>query len=195
MLDDNQIDILKGVLETAGKKSAGSLSTMIDLSVDAEVYNLQDSFELYGGEMEKEKLAFIVCSKLKAEKGGITFFLMEEESAQKMVNILMDREIDKRFSKFGDEEMSVMKEIGNIVIGNFLGELSDYFDTTVLHEPPKIIHDMMGSFFAEMIRYTQNLDEVIIAEVPFTTNDFDIKGKYVLVLGDDLIKDFAEYFD
>lgn len=195
MLEDNQQEILKGVLETAGKKSAGSISTMIDFSVNADVYNLQDAFDLYEAEMEKEDMAFIVKSELKEEKGGITFFMMPEESTRKLVNVLLDRNIDERFGKFGQEEMSTMKEVGNIVIGNFLGEVSDYFDTSILHDPPEIVHDMIGSFFADMIRYTQNLEEVMIAEVPFASEDLGIEGRYILVLGDDIIKEFVDYFD
>ncbi len=195
MLEDNQQEILKGVLETAGKKSAGSISTMIDFSVNADVYNLQDAFDLYEAEMEKEDMAFIVKSDLKEEKGGITFFMMPEESTRKLVNVLLDRNIDERFGKFGEEEMSTMKEVGNIVIGNFLGEVSDYFDTSILHDPPEIVHDMIGSFFADMIRYTQNLEEVMIAEVPFAAEDLGIEGRYILVLGDDIIKEFVDYFD
>ncbi|MEF8874710.1 MAG: chemotaxis protein CheC [Candidatus Thermoplasmatota archaeon] len=195
MLENNQQDILKGVLETAGKKSAGSISTMIDFSVEADVYNLQDAFDLYEAEMEKEDLAFIIKSELKEDRGGITFFIMPEESTRKLVNVLLEREIDERFGKFGDEELSTMKEVGNIIFGNFLGEVSDYFDTSILHEPPEIVHDMTGSFFADMIRYTQGLDEVIIAEVPFTAEDLGIEGKYILVLGDDFIQEFEDYFE
>ncbi len=193
-LDEDSLSIIKGVLETAGKKSAESISMMIGSNVKAEINNLNsDAFELYEKEIEKEKMAMIVYSELEQGNEGLTLFILYDESARRMANILMDRDKDEKFGDFGEAEKSAVKEVGNIVIGNFLGEVSDYFNTSIMHSPPEVIHDMVGVYFNDVVGYTAMLEDAIIADVKFIAEGEGIEGKYLLIPSDELTNSFIEH--
>ncbi len=193
-LNEDRLEIIKGVLETASKKSAESISMMIDSTVKAEINNLEaDAFELYENEIEKEKLAMIVYSELEKGDEGLTLFILYDESARKMANILMGRDKENKFGEFGEAEKSAVKEVGNIVIGNFLGEVSDYFDTSIMHSPPELVHDMVGVYFNDVVGYTTMLEDAIIADVKFVAEGAGIEGKYLLIPSDELTNSFIEH--
>ncbi|MFW6197162.1 MAG: chemotaxis protein CheC, partial [Thermoplasmatota archaeon] len=195
-ISEDQRDMIKDVLETGGKRAAESISMMIGSSVEAEVANIhEDAYSLYEKEIEKENLGLIVYSDLKRGEGGITMYIMYEESAKKLSNVLLGRDKDEPIDDFGEDEMSAIKEIGNIVIGNFLGEVSDYFETSILHTPPKIVHDMVGIYFENVIGYTAMLEDAIIADVSLSAKGVGIDGKYILIPSDKLTEEFVKFLN
>lgn len=195
-ISEDQRDMIKDVLETGGKRAAESISMMIGTSVEADIANIhEDAYSLYEDELEKENLALIVYSDLKKGEGGITMYIMYEESASKLSNVLLGRDKDEPIDEFGEDEMSAIKEIGNIVIGNFLGEVSDYFETSILHTPPEIVHDMVGIYFENVIGYTAMLQDAIIADVTLSAKGAGIDGKYILIPSDKLTEEFVKFLD
>ena len=195
-ISEDQRDMIKDVLETGGKRAAESISMMISSSVEAKIANIhEDAYSLYEDELEKENLGLIVYSDLKRGEGGITMYIMYEESASKLSNVLLGRDKDEPIDEFGEDEMSAIKEIGNIVIGNFLGEVSDYFETSILHTPPQIVHDMVGIYFENVIGYTAMLEDAIIADVTLSAKGIGIDGKYILIPSDKLTEEFVNFLN
>lgn len=195
-ISEDQRNMIKDVLETGGKRAAESISMMIGTSVEADIANIhEDAHSLYEDELEKENLALIVYSDLKKGEGGITMYIMYEESASKLSNVLLGRDKDEPIDEFGEDEMSAIKEIANIVIGNFLGEVSDYFETSILHTPPEIVHDMVGIYFENVIGYTAMLEDAIIADVTLSAEGAGIDGKYILIPSDKLTEEFVNFLN
>ncbi len=191
-LEEDQLEILKGVLETAGRKSAETISIMIDSNVEAKIKNvIANSFDMSN---EKEnKLTMIVFSELEIGKNGLALFILYEDSARKMANILLGRDKDNDFGEFSDTEKSAVKEVGNIVMGNFLGEVSDYFDISIMHTPPKLAE----SFNVLSVEYGIELDgifeDAVIADIKFIAEGVGIKGKYLMIPSEELTKIFIDY--
>ncbi len=193
-LNDEHLKIIKNVLETAGKKSADNISTMINSNVKSKIEKIQaDAFEHCENEIDKERMALIVYSELGDGEDGLALFILYEDSARRIANILMGRDKDKKFGKFGEVEKSAVKEVGNIIMGNFLGEVSNYFKTSIMHTPPELIHDMVGVYFEDVVGYTTLLEEAVIADVKFVAEGAGIEGKYLLIPSDELMLSFIKH--
>lgn len=183
------------ILETASSKAAESISMMIDHPVSTEIINLEDDVtELLGDRFEREDLAVMVYSEIELGEGGITMFLLSEKSAMKMANLLMMRDVDADIGMLEEEDLSALEEVGNIVIGNFMGEIFDTLDLGMLHTPPEVIHDMIGAGFQRIIGYTSMLEEdSIITNIKFKTKEMDIEAIYLLIPSDELNEDLMTY--
>lgn len=193
-LEEEHLKIIKNVLETAGKKSAETMSTMISSSVKSEIENIHaDAFDHYETKIDKEKMALIVYSELEEGNEGLALFILYEDSAKRMANILMGRDKDEQFGEFSDVEKSAVKEVGNIVMGNFLGEVSNYFDTSIMHTPPELVHDMVGVYFQDVVGYTAILEDALVADVRFVAEGIGVEGKYLLIPSDELMHSFMDH--
>lgn len=191
-LTEDQLEIIKGVLETAGRKSAETISVMIGTNVEAEINKVKaNSFDI---PVEKrDELAMIVFSELEIGENGLALFILYENSARKMANILMDRDKDEDFGEFGAAEKSAVKEVGNIVMGNFLGEVSDQFDVSIMHTPPELAESFSEISFGEKVEVSNRFNEAVIADVKFIAEGVGIEGKYLMIPSKELTKTFVDY--
>ncbi len=193
-LDDESLSMLREVLETASRKAAESISKMIGTSVDTEILDIHTNpFELVEKEFERENLGVILYSELKKGEGGISLFVMKEESALKLAQKLLGRDEEENSFELGEEEESALREVGNILLGNFLAEVGDYFDLPILHTPPELSHDMIGVYLENLLSYSEGLENhAIIAEVKLIAEGVGVTGRYILFPSDKLTEDLME---
>ncbi len=193
-LDGRCLDIIKNVLQTASEKAASSITMMIDSSVKTEIVDIQnDPFGIVDEKYDKESLGVIIYSELKEGEGGITLFILEERSARELCEILLGEEKCTGADELSEEEKSAIRETGNILIGNFLAEVGDYFDTPILHTPPQLVHDMIGVYIENLVGYSENVNEPIIADVSLTVEEIGVNGRYILFPSDKLTQRFLEH--
>jgi len=192
-LNEDNIFLLREILETAARKAAESISKMLGTSVDTEILNIYTHpLELVEKEIEKENLGIILYSELKEGEGGISLFVMDEKSAMKLSGKLLGKG-DEKSNELGEDERSALREVGNILLGNFLAEIGDYFDLPILHTPPELKHDMIGVYLENLLSYSEGLENnAIISEVKLVAKGVGVKGRYILLPSDALTEDFID---
>lgn len=190
-LNEDNLFLLREILETAARKSAESISKMLGTSVNTEILNIYTNpMDLVEKEIEKENLGIILYSELKEGEGGISLFVMDEKSAMKISGRLLGKS-DEASKDLGNDERSALREIGNILLGNFLAEIGDYFDIPILHTPPELKHDMIGVYLENLLSYSEGLESnAIMSEVKIAARGVGVKGRYILLPSDTLTEDF-----
>ncbi|MBS3816860.1 MAG: chemotaxis protein CheC [Candidatus Thermoplasmatota archaeon] len=192
-LTEDNLALLREILETAARKSGESISKMLGTTVETEILNIyKNPIDLVEKEIEKENLGIILYSELKEGEGGITLFVMDEESAMKLSGQLLGKG-DEKSKELGEAERSALREVGNILLGNFLAEIGDYFDIPILHTPPELKHDMIGVYLESLLGYSDELENnAIISEVKIVAKGVGVNGRYILFPSDTLTEDFMD---
>ncbi len=192
-LNEDNLFLLREILETAARKAAESISKMLGTPVETEILNIYTNpLELVEKEFDQENLGIILYSELKEGEGGITLFVMDEDSAITLAQNLLGKK-DQAEGELGEQERSALREVGNILLGNFLAEVGDYFDIPILHTPPELKHDMIGVYLENLLTYSESLENsAIISEVKLKAKGVGVKGRYILLPSDELTEDFID---
>lgn len=146
--NNQYLDVLKELGNIGAGNAATALAHMLNVKVDMSVpevslLEFKDAGAVLGGE---ENIMAGVLLVIKGDIDGIIMFLLEKQSARKLVSILMGTE-DK-----GDElseiEQSAIKEIGNIITTAYLNSLSTITNLKILPSVPDLCVDMAGAILS-----------------------------------------------
>ena len=83
--------------------------------------------------------------------------------------------------EFGEMELSVIKEIGNIMTGAYLNSMSDLTGLKILPSAPDLAIDMAGAILSvPAIEFGVLGDKILMIQTRFT-DDVNIDGFFILV--------------
>lgn len=142
------IDVLKELGNIGAGNAATALAHMLNVKVDMSVpevslLDFKDAGAVLGGE---ENIMAGVLLVIKGDIDGLIMFLLEKESARKLVSILMGTE--KEGEEMSELEQSAIKEIGNIITTAYLNSLSTITNLTILPSVPDLCVDMAGALLS-----------------------------------------------
>ncbi|MDD6733818.1 MAG: chemotaxis protein CheC, partial [Lachnospiraceae bacterium] len=138
--DENQevFDVLKEIGNIGAGNATTALAHMLNCKVDMTVpqvrlLDFKDASTILGGE---EQILAGVYLLVEGDITGSILFLLEKDSARKMVGMLMGTQSE------GDEltemEESALKEIGNIITASYLNSLSTLTNLVIYPSVPAL---------------------------------------------------------
>jgi len=117
--------------------------------------------EFVGG--RKALLAFAI-TRVKSGIRGIAFLAISMKSAREIVSSMT-----ASLGVEGVEGVDVFEELGNIIIGNFLGGIADFIGEFMPYEKPIVVVDAAGAVLDGLIaEMAEAHDEVFICNVRFS---------------------------
>jgi len=181
-LNSSIIDVLKEIGNIGAGNAATSLAKMLNKKVDMEVPQVKilefaDVPKLIGGE---ESLVTGVYFNLEGDLTGSFLFLLDEESALGLLNLMMPME----FKEFDEMSNSALMEVGNILSGAYISSLAALTNLNISISVPSISYDMAGAILSvPAIQFGMVSDQVLIVENEFFDDDKDdmISGYFLLV--------------
>jgi chemotaxis protein CheC len=181
-LNSSIIDVLKEIGNIGAGNAATSLAKMLNKKVDMEVPQVKilefsDVPKLIGGE---ESLVTGVYFNLEGDLTGSFLFLLDEESALGLLNLMMPME----FKEFDEMSNSALMEVGNILSGAYISSLASLTNLNISISVPSISYDMAGAILSvPAIQFGMVSDQVLIVENEFFDDDKDdmISGYFLLV--------------
>ena len=181
-LNSSIIDVLKEIGNIGAGNTATSLAKMLNKKVDMEVPQVKilefaDVPKLIGGE---ESLVTGVYFNLEGDLTGSFLFLLDEESALGLLNLMMPME----FKEFDEMSNSALMEVGNILSGAYISSLAALTNLNISISVPSISYDMAGAILSvPAIQFGMVSDQVLIVENEFFDDDKDdmISGYFLLV--------------
>lgn len=181
-LNSSIIDVLKEIGNIGAGNAATSLAKMLNKKVDMEVPQVKilefaDVPKLIGGE---ENLVTGVYFNLEGDLTGSFLFLLDEESALGLLNLMMPME----FKEFDEMSNSALMEVGNILSGAYISSLAALTNLNISISVPSISYDMAGAILSvPAIQFGMVSDQVLIVENEFFDDDKDdmISGYFLLV--------------
>ena len=126
-IDSSYLDALKEIGNIGAGNATTALAQMLQRKVDmmvpqADLLEFRDLGEAIGGE---ETIMAGVYMVVEGDINGSMMFLLEKESSKHLVSQMLGGFGDPNTEEFGEMELSVLKEMGNIMTGAYLNSLSD----------------------------------------------------------------------
>ncbi|MCL2773757.1 MAG: chemotaxis protein CheC [Oscillospiraceae bacterium] len=145
-LDAIHIDVLREIGNIGSGNAASSLSMMLNTRVDmnvptVKILDIEELAETLGG---PEKQVVGILFTLHEDFEGMMMFITEKQFAHLVLNVLMGKNFDK-FEDLGEMDISAIKEVGNIMVGAYIGAIAQMTNMKIALSPPSIAIDMVGA--------------------------------------------------
>lgn len=182
-MDHVQYDVLKEIGNIGAGNATTALSQLINTKIDMDVPKVQllsfiDLPDILGG---AESLVVGILLTIQGEIEGSMMFILELNSAHRLVNILMKKEIGS-FGDFTEMDLSALKEIGNIISGAYLSSLSTLTNLFIQASIPHMAIDMAGAILSvPAIQFGKLGDKALLIQSKFGEEDKEVSGYFILI--------------
>lgn len=175
-LSDQQLDILKEIGNISAGNAATSLSILLNQKIDlfvpvAEMVDFEKVCDFLGGDDQE---IFAVYFRVQGEIQGNLFLLLNENSVK---NLLKETTDFKHREGYTDFDLSVIKEIGNIISGTYITTLSDMSGVEMFLSPPELQKDMAAAIMSfGILEYSEVSEKATILNTSFVQGEKEIEG-------------------
>ena len=173
---------LQKINKQAALNASGALSKLIGRPVSvgiskAEVKRVEELSPLIGSE---EIVAGIYLS-VTGDLRGAALLIFPKETAFTLSDLLVRREVGTT-RKLTELDESALKEVGNIISGNYLAVLSNTLQVKIIEHIPSFSFDMFGAIVSQIIaKFAQSSEKALVIEVGFTFKPVTLKGYFLLL--------------
>lgn len=167
----------------AAANASNALSKLIDKPVIVDVAKtaIKDIMELEPFLGTEERVAGIYLP-VTGDVKGATLLILPEESAFTLSDLLLKRKAGTTRS-LTELDKSALKEVGNIIAGNYLTVLANELQVKVIEHIPSFSLDMFGAILSQIIaKFTEQAEKALVVEVEFDFKPIKITGYFVLLL-------------
>ena len=178
-----QFDVLKEIGNIGAGNATTALAKMLNTKVDMKVpkvalLGFQELPELIGG---AENIVVGILLTLDGDINGMMMFVVEEESACRMLNILMGTNLESS-QGFTEMESSALNEIGNIITGAYLSSLASLTNMKIISSIPYMSIDMAGAILSvPAIEFGKIGDKALLIQTEFGEKDTSVNGFFILI--------------
>ena len=183
-MDHMQFDVLKEIGNIGAGNATTALSKMLNAKVDMKVPKIdllefKDLSEIIGG---AENIVVGILLTLEGDIDGMIMFVLENESAHNIVNMLMQGMCETSDGDFNEMELSALQEIGNIIAGAYLSSLSTLTNMTITSSVPYMAIDMAGAILSvPAIEFGKISDKALLIETEFGDKNHAVNGYFILI--------------
>lgn len=182
-MDDIQLDVLREIGNIGAGNATTALAKLVNAKIDMKVPRiaLVDFPHLAATVGNEEDLMVAVLVTLSVDINGIMMFMMDKKSAKFLIEQMLAGSGMEVSDEFGDMEMSVISEIGNIISGSYLTALSTLLHMNIDMSVPYTAIDMAAAIISvPAIEFGKIGDEVLLIQTDFG-DDFDVNGYFILI--------------
>lgn len=177
-----QLDVLKEIGNIGAGKACSALSVLIGRKVNVKIakvktISINDVSTMFG---KPGAPAVCIIFHVSGESPGYLMLMSSEKAALSLLSILENsqnekHEKHKNLKNIDQMCQDTLKEIGNILIGNYLAALSDFSGENLIESTPQLV-----------IGKTKEIIQEIISL-------YDHSVKYVIALNNQMIVDKGKY--
>ena len=182
-MDDMQLDVLREIGNIGAGNATTALAKLVNAKIDMKVprvasEHVQNRSSTIGNE---EDLMVAVLVTLSGDIKGMMMFMMDKKSTVFLIEQMLAGSGMEVGDEFGDMEMSVIGELGNIISGSYLTALSSLLNMSIDMSIPYTAVDMAAAIISvPAIEFGKVGDEVLLIQTDFG-DDFDVNGYFILI--------------
>jgi len=182
-LDGLHLDILKEIGNIGAGNATTALSQLINKRIDmgipkVNVLEFKELAEILGG---AENPIVGILLGIEGEINGMIMFVLEQEAAHNLVNMLMNRDMSS-FEDFTEMDLSALSEIGNIITGAYLSSLSTLTNLKIIATVPYMAIDMAGAILSvPAIEFGKIGDKALLIQSEFGGDLERVFGYFILI--------------
>jgi len=186
----DEMDILREVSSISAGHGSIALSDILGRKINLRL----PSLDILPGEMIFNKINFdqivvSVSSHILTGLKGNVLFVLDEKSAFKLID--MCYRINKEEKKEGlltEMGMSLIKEIGSIIIASYIGALSLMLRTLIIPSIPTLVSGPIQEIIGIAISPYGGEEYILLIEAVFEEPQERIRGGFYLVLNPEAMK-------
>jgi len=173
---------LQEVNEQAAVNASEALSKLIDRQVEVEiskteVKKVEDLSPLIG----PEEMVAGIYLPVTGDINGAALLIFPKETAFVLSDLLVKREPGTTH-KLTELDKSALKEVGNIISGNYLTVLANVLQIKIIEHIPNFSFDMFGAIVSQIITdFAQKTEKALVIEIEFTFKPETFKGYFLLL--------------
>ncbi len=175
-------DVLKEVANIGTGNAATSLSKMIGATIRMTVpeVNMQDFNQLAYAINGPENIVIAVLVYITGDISGMVMYVMEEESACTLVDLMMHKKVAD-LQSFDEMDVSLITEVGNILCSSYLSALSTLLNLKIRPSVPSPSIDMAAAVLSvPAIEFGKIGDKVLFIKSNFGAEQ-KVPGYFILV--------------
>ncbi len=178
-LNQEFYDVLREIGNIGAGNATTALAQMLGCKVDMAVPQVRllefsEVGAIMGGE---EQIMAGIYLMVEGDITGSIMFLLNKESARKLVSKLMGMEVSGE--EPSEMEQSALKEIGNIITASYLNSLSTLTQLTIYPSVPALSIDMAGAILSvPAIQFGTMGDKLLLIQTQFFEG---LDGYFILV--------------
>jgi len=141
------LDVIRETVNIGAGNAATALSQLLGsvVTMDVPKAELVSIYELTDRYASPTELVCAVYLRFEGEISGNMLWIMSEETAQELVNILIKKDLGDMLQDQIDQIAdSLLVEVGNIVLSSFLNAISAMINCALPVTVPAIAHDMFA---------------------------------------------------
>lgn len=179
LLTENQLDLLKELLNIGIGKSSATLHELVNLPIklsvpEVQLYLFEDFNKML--EAQKEDKFLSVKMEFHGKFSGLSQIVFPVESAQNLVYILTG--VDNPAAEFDELMTGTLSEVANMLLNGVIGTmgnlLSDHFEYSI----PIYQEDTWNGFLRNNMTGSSF---ILYGNSHFEVSDKDIKGDIILI--------------
>lgn len=175
-------DKLQEINQRAASKASEVLSKLIDEPVGigiskAEIRKVEDLSPI----IDPEEIVAGIYLPVTGEVKGASLLIFPKEAAFTLSDLLSRREPGTT-RKLTQLDESALKEVGNIISGNYFTVLSNELQAKIIEHVPSFSFDMFGAIISQIIaKFAQGAEKALVIEIEFIFKPRTLKGYFLLL--------------
>ncbi|MFC1782893.1 chemotaxis protein CheC [Planctomycetota bacterium] len=173
---------LQHINQQAATNATEALSKLIDRPVvvgisKAEVKKVEDLSPFIGPEDVVAGIYLPVTGDIR----GAALLIFPQDTSFILCDLLVKRELGttRKLTKLDE---SALKEVGNIISGNYLSVLANTLQVKIVEHIPNFSFDMFGAIVSQIItEFAQKTENALVIEIEFIFEPETFKGYFLLL--------------
>jgi chemotaxis protein CheC len=190
----DEMDILKEASSISAGQASIALSEIIGRRINLTMPSLQviDSAEI-SKKILPDRIVLSINSHILSGLKGDILFILKEESAFKLIDLCYKSQKDAvKTGVITEMGMSIIKEVGNIVISSYVGALSVLLKRVVIPSVFTLISGPIEQIVKMTLRAYTEKAYLILIEAAFEEPKDHIKGSFYLILTQEAMDEIQE---
>lgn len=175
-------DIIKEVANIGASNAATSLSKLLHKRIGVNVPEVSmPEFKYLSAFLgSSDKIISATLVNISGEIDGMIMYIMTQEASCAIVNNFLKKNY-RSFIEFGEMEISVLTEIGNILVSSYLTAVAKLLNLNIKQSLPYHTIDMAGAVLSvPASEFGKIGDNVLFIKSNFN-EDEEISGHFILI--------------
>lgn len=180
---------LEEINKQASLNASRALSKLINKQVDIEITKVEvKDVSKLSPLIGPEEIVAGVYLPLTGDIEGAALLIFPKESAFSLSDLLVRRPPGST-RKLTDLDESALKEVGNIISGNYFTVFSNTLRVKIIEHIPSFSFDMFGAIIGQIItKFAKKVEKALIIEIEFIFKPATLKGYFLLLFELEQIK-------
>jgi chemotaxis protein CheC len=174
---------LKEVNEQAALNASKALSKLTGRRVEVKIAKVEvKKVEELSPIIGTEEIVAGIYLPVTGDVKGASLLIFPKETAFTLSDLLVKRKPGTT-RKLSELDESALKEVGNIISGNYFTILSNMLKIKIIEHIPSFSFDMFGAITSQIIaKFAQEAAEALVIAIEFTFEPVTLKGYFLLLL-------------